>query len=34
VLRRLMEQRLAAVERLPDGGTAYLPYDLSDRYTG
>ena len=34
VLRRLLEQWLAAVERLPDGGTAYLPYDFSDQYTG
>ncbi len=34
VLRRLLEQWLAAVERLSDGGTAYLPYDFSDQYTG
>jgi hypothetical protein len=34
VLRRLLEQWLAAVEQLPDGGTAYLPYDFSDQYTG
>jgi hypothetical protein len=34
VLRRLLEQWLAAVERLPDSGTAYLPYDFSDQYTG
>lgn len=34
VLRRLLEQWLTAVERLPDGGTAYLPYDFSDQYTG
>jgi hypothetical protein len=33
VLRRLLEQWLAAVERLPDGGTAYLPYDFSDQCT-
>ena len=25
---------VAAVERLPDSGTAYLPYDCSDQYTG
>jgi hypothetical protein len=34
VLRRLLEQWLAALGRLPDGGTAYLPYDFSDQYTG
>lgn len=34
VLRRLLEQWLAVVEQLPDGGTAYLPYDFSDQYTG
>jgi hypothetical protein len=34
VLRRLLEQWLAAVERIPDGGTAYLPYDFSDQGTG
>jgi hypothetical protein len=34
VLLRLLEQWLVAVERLPDGGTAYLPYDFSDQYTG
>lgn len=33
VLRRLHEQWLTAVEALPDGGTAYLPYDFSDEYT-
>lgn len=34
VLRRLLEQWCTAIERLPDGGTAYLPYDFSDQYTG
>src|SRR5215470_16626877 len=34
VLRRLLEQWLFAVENLPDNGTAYLPYDFSDQYTG
>ncbi len=34
VLRRLLQQWLAAVEQLPDGGSAYLPYDFSDQYTG
>lgn len=34
VLRRLLEQWLAAAEGLPEGGTAYLPYDFSDQYTG
>jgi hypothetical protein len=34
VHQRLLEQWLAAVERLPDGGTAFLPYDFSDQYTG
>jgi hypothetical protein len=34
VLRRLLEQWLAALEQLPDGGTVYLPYDFSDQYTG
>ncbi len=34
VLRRLLGQWLAAMEQLPDGGTAFLPYDFSDQYTG
>jgi len=34
VLRQLLEQWLAAVEQLPDGGTVYLPYDFSDQCTG
>ena len=33
ILRRLLEQWLMAVEQLPDGGTAYFPYDFSDQYT-
>jgi hypothetical protein len=34
VLLRLLELWLEAVEQIPEGGTAYLPYDLSDQYTG
>jgi len=34
VLATLLWQWLSAVEGLPDGGTAYLPYDFSDQYTG
>ncbi len=34
VLRRLLGQWLSAVEDVRDGGTAYLPYDFSDQYTG
>jgi hypothetical protein len=34
VLRQMLEQWLVAVERLPDAGTVYLPYDFSDQYTG
>jgi hypothetical protein len=33
VLLRLLEQWQAAVARLPDGGTVYLPYDFSDQCT-
>lgn len=34
VLQRLLGLWLETVEQLPEGGTAYLPYDLSDQYTG
>jgi hypothetical protein len=34
VLRRLLEQWLAAIDQLSEGNTAYLPYDFSDQYTG
>jgi hypothetical protein len=34
VLRRLLEQWAETVESLEIGGTAYLPYDFSDQYTG
>jgi len=33
VLRHLLDQWLFAIEQLPDGGTAYLPYDFSDQCT-
>jgi hypothetical protein len=32
-LRMLLEQWLTAATDLPDGGTAFLPYDFSDQYT-
>jgi len=34
VLRKLLEQWLTAIANLPDGDTAFLPYDFSDQYTG
>jgi hypothetical protein len=34
VLHRLLEQWLAAVANLLDGGTVFLPYDFSDESTG
>ena len=34
VLFRLMEQWLAAIERLSANEVAFLPYDFSDQYTG
>jgi hypothetical protein len=34
VVRKLLEQWLTAAANLPDGGTAFLPYDFSDQYTG
>jgi hypothetical protein len=34
VLRKLLEQWLSTVMNLSDGGTAFLPYDFSDEYTG
>ncbi len=33
VLRRLLEQWIAAIQNLPDAGVAFLPYDFSDQYT-
>ena len=33
VLVRLIEQWLDAIERVPDNGTVYLPFDFSDEYT-
>jgi hypothetical protein len=34
VLSRLLEQWLTAASNLPDGGTAFLPFDFSDQSTG
>jgi hypothetical protein len=34
ILRKLLEQWLIAATNLPDAGTAFLPYDFSDQYTG
>jgi hypothetical protein len=34
VLHRLLEQWLTTVANLPEGGTAFLPYDFSDQGTG
>jgi hypothetical protein len=33
VLRRLLEQWLTAVAKLPEGDTTFLPYDFSDQST-
>ena len=34
VLKRLLEQWLAALEDFADEGTVYLPYDFADQHTG
>jgi hypothetical protein len=34
VLKRLLEQWLAALEDLPDADTVFLPYDFADQHTG
>jgi hypothetical protein len=34
VLRKLLEQWLTAASNLPEGGTAFLPFDFSDQSTG